>query len=73
MRSAGQKRATPFKMAGPSILPRVEQSHSPPCLRVQAGDIRPLVAIAKEAGEGEVLRLGRALVLAGNDVVKRVR
>ena len=73
MGTSDQDRPIPYEMAVPTILSWIEKAHHPPGLRVQGGDIRSLVAVAEETGEGEVLGHGGTVVLAGNDMIDRVR
>jgi len=56
------------KMFGPGVLPRVEQSDELTCLGVEARYVRPLVKIAMVAGEGEVTRVIRTVMLLRRDV-----
>lgn len=64
-----EDRAVPGEMAAPAILAGVEEPHPAAGLRVQPRDVRPLVAVAEEAGQGEVFGDGGAFVLAGDDMI----
>jgi len=66
---ANQVRAVPAKMALPLVASWVEELGEVVRLRVKAGDVRPLVAVAVQAGEGEVVHDRGAAVLAGDHVV----
>ena len=65
--------AIPDEMPFPSVFSRVKQPHHAVGLRVQTGDVRPFVAVAEEARKGEIIDLSRPSVLAGDDVVDRMR
>jgi hypothetical protein len=49
MGASDQNRTLPLEMAVPAILSRIEETHHPPGLRVQAADVRALVAVAEGA------------------------
>lgn len=61
----------PAEMPAPLLPARVKQRRQRARVRVDAGDVRPLGTIAKEAAERQVI-LGRAAaVLLGKDVIDR--
>jgi hypothetical protein len=62
---ASQAWPVPLEMFRPQLLSWLEQPHDPRGLRIHAGEIGALVAIAAEAGERKVGCLGLAAVLAG--------
>jgi hypothetical protein len=72
MSTTSQDWATPLKMSCPPIFAGVEQSYPPAGPWVQAGNIRPLVTIAEETGQGEVICLRRPVMLAGDNMINRV-
>jgi hypothetical protein len=53
----------------------MEQAHDFPGVWIKPSHVRPLEAVAMEASEGEIFKLGFAAVLACDDVVylKRCR
>src|SRR5689334_127380 len=55
---ADQKGAIPAEMPIPAILTRVKKARDTSRGTVYPGDIRPLVAVTEEAGEGQVIRRG---------------
>lgn len=59
----------------PSVMPRMEQAHDFPGVWIKPSHVRPLEAVAMEASQGEIFKLGFAAVLACDDVVylKRCR
>ena len=73
MRPPGQIWAVPRKMPVPPILARLEQPDRTFGGRIDAGNIRPFVAIAEKAPDREVFCYRRAVVLPCNDMVDRMR
>jgi len=68
----GQLGAVPGEMPSPSILAGMEQPHDPSGLGIDAGDVGTFVAVAEEAGQGQVARICRPVVLEGDNVVNGV-
>ncbi len=68
-RPADEDGALPVEMPLPLVSAWVKKFGELPADRVESGDVRPLVAIAVEAGQGEVSRGGGAVMLPGDDVV----
>jgi hypothetical protein len=68
-RAPGQHRAAPGEMLLPSVLAGVEESCQQTRLGIEAGDIGPFVDVVIQAGQRQVFRDGRAVVLLGNDMV----
>ena len=66
---ANQDGTVPSKMVGPLLTTRMEQWNYLPSLRIDSGQVWPFVAIALRTTERQVIRLGRAVVLFGNDVI----
>jgi hypothetical protein len=58
-----------LKMVVPLFEPGIEQRNGPSGVRVGPGVVRPLVPIAERAEEREVIQLGRAKVLRGDDTL----
>jgi hypothetical protein len=68
-RSAGKSGSCPFEVCIPPVRTRMEESNQLARIRICSGDVRTLVAIAVQAGEGEVFKIRQPSVLACNDVV----
>src|SRR5262249_48495719 len=66
---ADQVGTVPAEMTLPSVAPRIEQLGQPLRAGVQPGAIRPLMAVAVQAGESQVAQRRRTPVLPGDDVV----
>src|SRR5262249_35686445 len=62
-------RSVPPKMPPPLVTARVKQPGDAAGVRVNSGQVRSLVAVAQEAGQGEVPRPGRAPVADSDDMV----
>lgn len=61
--------ASPAKMPMPLMAPRVEEPRELARPWVNAGDVRALVAVVVEAGEGQITAERGAVMLDGDDVV----
>ncbi len=55
------------------MLPRMKQPHDLCCARIEGGNIASLVPIAEDAGISQVVRGGRAAVLATDDTIHLMR
>jgi hypothetical protein len=64
-----QMNPTPFEVICPTVSPWMEQRGDPIGLRIDAGQIRPLVQVAVNAGQGEVRQVIRAAVDLGHNVL----
>jgi hypothetical protein len=60
-------------MFRPNLAAGIKQADNLPGLRIDSGQVAALVAIAECAAKGEILGVGRAAVLLGDDVVDLVR
>ncbi len=67
-RPTGEDRPFPREMICPTVAAWMKQRHKLPGLGIEAGDVGSLVEIAEAARQGQVVRLGRATMLTGNDV-----
>ncbi len=68
-RAADQERVAPTKVSFPLVPARVEERRQPAAGRVHAGDVRPLVPVTEQTGQGEVILAGAPAVLPGDYVV----
>ena len=68
-RSSDQSCALPLEVLGPPILPWMEEPGQLARARIKPSDVRPLVQIAVEACESEVVDLGGSIVLLRDDMV----
>ena len=68
---ADQVGAIPAEVPLPLVPSRVEELGELPRQRVDPGDVRPLVKVVVEAGEGQVAQRRATAVLAGDDLVDR--
>ena len=64
-----QASAVPFEVIGPNIISGIEEAHSHSPRSIEAGDIRPLVVVAVQACEREVVQFVGTSVLFRDDVV----
>lgn len=53
----------------PAILPGVEEPRQLTAVRINSGEIRPLVAIAPQSGERQIVSRAQTAVLPGDNVV----
>src|SRR5690348_17267333 len=67
---ADQAGTVPSEVRVPYVGAGVEEWGKVAGEGVEAGDVRPFVGVAVEAGEGQVFEDGFAAVLAGDDVVR---
>lgn len=56
-------------MVGPPVAARVEEANDGLGLRIDSGDVWPFMAIAVDAGKGQVVEMFCAAVLFGDDMV----
>src|SRR3954447_8113289 len=56
-------------MPRPFVTARVEQRNDFSRLRIDPGDIWPLVTVARKTGKTKITCLGATLVMLGNDVI----
>jgi len=68
-RQTYQYGTVPTKMPRPLVTAGVEQWDNLPGFGIDSGDVRPLVAVARETRKAKVTCLGSTLVMLGNDVV----
>lgn len=62
-----------FEMLAPGKLPRVEQLDHQSSLRINAGEVGPLVQVALMTGEGQIAFVIVAPVLASSNVLNMKR
>ena len=67
--AAKQPGAMPFKMFLPDIMTWMKQRRDLPFDRINPRHVRPLAGIAAQASKREILHLGIAPMLLGDDVV----
>ena len=67
--AAKQRSTMPFKMFLPDIMTRMKQRRNLPFNRINTRHVRPLSGIAAQAGKREILHLGIAPMLLGDNVV----
>lgn len=60
-------------MISPAVASRIKESDGESRRSIDRSDIAPLVAIAENAGVCQIVEIGRAAVLAANDVIDLVR
>src|SRR5712692_6666480 len=68
-RSAGKYPSRPREVSIPLVCPRMEEANKLARIRICSGDVRTLVAIAMQAGEGEVFKNSQPSMLTCNDVI----
>src|SRR5690242_4467518 len=68
-RAADQNRPLPAEVSTPLLASGVEERGYLAGLRVDAGQVRALIAVVQEAGEGQILGMGRAFVAFRNHMV----
>src|SRR5208337_1462837 len=66
---ADQVRAIPPEVTLPLIPSRVEQPGNPPGLRVNSGDVRPLVSIVMQARQRKIVERCGTAMLTRDDIV----
>ena len=59
-----------MKVLVPQIQARVKKTGDRAGARVDAGEIRPFVAVAAKAGQREIFRTARTTMLPGDDVIE---
>jgi hypothetical protein len=64
-----QLRPIPLKVFCPRIASGMEQANDFAAIRIKSGDVRAYKAVAMDAGEGEILKFGRAPTLPRYDVI----
>jgi hypothetical protein len=72
-RSTDEPGPDPSKMSGPIVTARVVERRQSAALGVVARNVRTLMTVAVKTGEGKIAEIGRAAVLAGDDVIDRKR
>jgi hypothetical protein len=72
-RSPDQPGLLPSKVFRPIVPARMKQPDKPPGIWIEARDVRTLVAVAIEAGKGEVFIRGSPTVFLRNNVVELER
>lgn len=65
-------RSDPSKVLVPRLGARIEERRQRTGLRIDRGDVRPLVPIAPQARQREVVEHGRATVLQCDNVIRLV-
>ena len=68
-RLANNQRAVQSKMLGPFVPPRMEKPHDPVGLRLDARQVGAFHQVAIGTGQGQVLRIVSATMLARDDVL----
>src|SRR5688572_5423252 len=68
-RSPDQDWAVIPEVARPVLAARVEEDRNPLSQRIDASEVRAFGVVARETGEGQVVRDRRAAVALGNDVI----
>ncbi len=59
----------PDKVFRPGITPGMEQANDFAVVRIDSSNVRPLEAIAVDAGKGQIIRYGWSAMLLGDDVI----
>jgi len=62
-----------IEMGRPGVLSGIEQRHDVAGLGIDRRQVTALVPVAKGAAEGEIVRVGRAIVLFSDDMINVVR
>ena len=70
---ADDARAIYFKVVGPPVPARVEESDKLTCVWIHPGNVRPFMPIAVRTGEGEVRQLRFPVMLPSNHMVNLKR
>jgi hypothetical protein len=68
-RSPGKCNSGPLEVPIPLVRPRMEESNKLARIRICSSYVRTFVAIAVQAGEGEILKDSEPSMLACNDVI----
>jgi hypothetical protein len=64
-----QSWSIPDKVFSPFIAPGMEQANDSAAVRIDPGNVRPLEAIAMDAGEGQIIRYGWSTMLLSDNVI----
>lgn len=72
-RRATKFRTNPIEMLGPRVGARMEQPCEPAVVGVESRNVRPLMRIAAEAGEGQIGLDRGTRVLLGDDMIDAER
>ena len=68
-RSAHKYSSSPLEVPIPLVRSRMEESNKLARIRIYSGYVRTFVAVAVQAGEGEILKNSEPSMLEGNDVI----
>ena len=68
-RAANQRAALVAEVIAPLVPSRVEQRRDLAAVRVAAGQVRPLLTVAKGTGQGEVARDRAAVMVPCDDMI----